>query len=177
MNSNLSCLLHLYIQEKYSKNCVNLSTNELKDAFFSLKTKKSPGTDKINFNVIKHCFGRLCCPFKYLFNSDEGHYSITCLCPISVVPWFSKIFERVMYSRLYKYLTEKKYCIHNILVSKRPLYRTCICWACRSDLRIFWKQQRYWWHFCQLVKDVWCSRHTILLKKVRIYGITSANLP
>ena len=46
----------------------SLSANELKDAFFSLKTNKSPGADEINFNVIKHCFGELCGPLKYLFD-------------------------------------------------------------------------------------------------------------
>ena len=45
-----------------------LSANDLKDAFFSLKTNKSPGADEINFNVIKHCFGELCGPLKYLFD-------------------------------------------------------------------------------------------------------------
>ena len=43
--------------------------NELKDAFFfSLKTNKSPGADEINFSIIKHCFGELCGPLKYLFD-------------------------------------------------------------------------------------------------------------
>ena len=46
----------------------SLSINELKDAFFSMKKKKSPGVDEINFNVIKHCFGELCGPLKYLFD-------------------------------------------------------------------------------------------------------------
>ena len=46
----------------------SLSANELKDAFFSPKTNKSPGADEINFNVIKHCFGELCGPLKYLFD-------------------------------------------------------------------------------------------------------------
>ena len=36
--------------------------------FFSLKTNKSPGADEINFNVIKHCFGELYGPLKYLFD-------------------------------------------------------------------------------------------------------------
>ena len=105
----------------------SLSLNELKDAFFSLKTNKSPGADEINFNVIKHCFGELCGPLKYLFDlslqsgvfpdlmkiaivspifktgdtADISNYR-----PISVLPCFSKILERVMYNRLYKYLTE-----------------------------------------------------------------------
>ena len=96
---------------------------------FSLSENKSTGTDETSFNVIKHCFGELCGGFKYLFDSslqtrvfpdlieiaivspvfktgdtaDISNYR-----PISVLPCFSKILERVMYSRLYKYLTDQK---------------------------------------------------------------------
>ena len=45
-----------------------LSMNELKDAFFSLKINKSPGYDDISFNVLKRCFSSMCEPLKYLFN-------------------------------------------------------------------------------------------------------------
>ena len=101
----------------------------MKDAFFSLKTNKSPSADKKNFNVIKHCFGELCRHFKYLFDSllQSGVFpdpmkiaivssifktgdtaDINNYRPISVLPCFSKILERVMYNRLYKYLTDQK---------------------------------------------------------------------
>ena len=43
----------------------SLSINELKDNFFSLKPSKSSGADKINFNVIKHCFEELFGPLMY----------------------------------------------------------------------------------------------------------------
>lgn len=36
-----------------------LTTNELKDVFFSLKTKKNPGCDEVSFNVIRHGFAVL----------------------------------------------------------------------------------------------------------------------
>ena len=42
---------------KMDKN--SLSINELKEAFFSLKTNKSPGYDDINLNVVKKCFGEI----------------------------------------------------------------------------------------------------------------------
>ena len=33
-----------------------VSINELKEAFFSLKSNKSAGYDDINFNIVKKCF-------------------------------------------------------------------------------------------------------------------------
>ena len=112
-----------------------LSINKLKDAFFSLKINKISSVDDVSFNIIKNCFGVLCEPLTYLFqislekgvfpddlkiakvtpiyktgdNSDVSNYR-----PISVLPCFSKILERLMYNRLYKYLKE-----NNILYEKR----------------------------------------------------------
>ena len=107
----------------------SLSINKLKDAFFSLKTNKSLGADEINFNVIKHCFGELCDPLNYLFDSSlqNGVFpdlmkiaivsplfktgdtaDITNYRTISVLHCLSKILERVMSNRLYKYLTDQK---------------------------------------------------------------------
>ena len=104
-----------------------LLINELKDPFFSLKTNKSSSVDDGSFNIIKKCFGVLCEPLIYLFqlslekrvfpddlkiekvtpihkagdNSNISNYR-----PISVLPCFSKILERLMYNCLYKYLKE-----------------------------------------------------------------------
>ena len=76
------------------------------------KTNKSPGADEINFNVIKHCFGELFGPLRYLFDSllqsdvfpdlmkivvvspvfETGDTAdISNYCPISVLPCVSKI--------------------------------------------------------------------------------------
>ena len=43
---------------------VPTTINELKEAFFSLKTKKSPGYDDISSNVIKNCFSELNDPLR-----------------------------------------------------------------------------------------------------------------
>ena len=48
----------------------NLTVNELKYAFFSLKLDKSPGYDEISFSVIKTCFGSLHKPLLHMFNQS-----------------------------------------------------------------------------------------------------------
>ena len=74
--------------------------------------------------MIKHCFGELCGPLKYLLDlSLQGGVfpdlmeiaivspvfktgntvDISNYHPISIPPCFSKIYKRVMYNLLYKY--------------------------------------------------------------------------
>ena len=107
----------------------SVTINELKQAFFSLKTNKKPGYHEVSSNAIKNCFSELNYPLKYLLgksiekrvfpnalkiarvtplfkggdSSDMNNYR-----PISVLPCFSKLLERIMYNRLYKYLTTEK---------------------------------------------------------------------
>ena len=117
-----------------------LSINELKNAFFSLKINKSPGHDGMSFNVIKKCFGELCELLKYLFNlsivkgifpDDPKLAKVTPIYkagnsdnvsnyrPISVLPSFSEILERIMYNCLQKYLKNQ-----NILYDKQFGFQT-----------------------------------------------------
>ena len=116
-----------YVKEHESiQSECDLTVNELKEAFFSLKINKSSGYDGISFNVVKNYFGPLIKPLMYIFNlslakgifpddlkiarvtpvfkagneNEVGNYR-----PISILPCFSKILERIMYNRLVKYLT------------------------------------------------------------------------
>ena len=112
----------------------DLTVNELKEAFFSLKLNKSPGYGEVSFNVIKKCFESLHKPLLHIFNvpvqngtfpdelkiaratplfkngsdSDLVNYR-----PISVLTCFSKILEKIMYNRPYKHLTD------NVLYKKQ----------------------------------------------------------
>lgn len=123
-----------------------LSINELKEVFYSLKINKSPGYVDINFNVIKQCFRELSDPLKFLFdlllhkgtfpdnlkiakvtpiyNTGEteclGNYR-----PISVLPCFSKILERIMYNIYINIPMRKIFCTKSSLVSKRSFNRAC----------------------------------------------------
>ena len=115
----------LYHPVEYSMRC-KMFFNELQEASFSLKRKKSPGYEEISSNVIKNCFSELNDSLKCLSEKsiekevfpdalkiskvtplfkggdpcDISNYR-----PFSVLPRFSKILERIMFNCLYKYLT------------------------------------------------------------------------
>ena len=174
-----------------------LSINELKDAFFSLKINKSSGIDNDSFNIIRKCFWVLCEPLIYLFqlspengafpddlkiakvtpiykagdNSDISNYR-----PISVLPCFSKILERLMYNRLYKYLKE------NILYEKQFGFQSeystndAIVHLVEKTFDSFEKEQFTLGVFIDLSKAFDTVDHSILLKNLKLYGITDKNL-
>ena len=102
-----------------------LTVNELKEMFFLLKINKSSCYDGISLNVVRSCFGPLLNPLMAIFNlslqkgcfpeelkiarvtsiyraddvNEIGNYRL-----ISVLSCFSKVLEKMMYNRLFKYL-------------------------------------------------------------------------
>ena len=107
----------------------SVTEEELKMAFFSLKSNKTPGYDNINVNVVKKIYEELKTSLMRIFNpalstgifpdklkiakvspifknGEKDH--LTNYRPISVLPCFSKVLERIMYDRLYSNLTENK---------------------------------------------------------------------
>ena len=118
----------------------NLTDNELKEALRSLKPNKSPGYDNISSNVVNETSDIFFTPLKYIFNlslqqrifpenlkiakvppvyKKDEEFLLTNYRPISVLPCFSKLLERIMYNRLFKYLSE-----NSILYQKQFGFQT-----------------------------------------------------
>ena len=179
----------------------SLSIKELKDAFFSLKINKSPGADEINFNIIKHCFGEFYGPLKYLFvlistislqswvfpdlmkiaivppvfktgdTADISNYR-----PIFVLPCFSKVLKLVICNWLYKYLTDQKI-LHPQQFDFRKDHSTehAIAQLVDQIYESFENDNYTVGIFIDLSTAFEIVDHTILLKKLEIYGIMGPN--
>ena len=171
--------------------------NELTDAFFSLKLNKSPGYDEISFNVVKKYFSELCKSLKYLFNSSIkngvipdklkiSHVSPVCKTsdsgdltnsrPISVPPCFSKFIERIVYNRLYSYVSKEKNTLKTLWFSIWPSAEYAILQLANQIHESFEHSLYNVIVFVEFSKTFNTANHFIIFKKLEISGIHGKNL-
>ena len=175
-----------------------LTYDELKNAFTTLKTKTSPGFDEVSPDIVKFVFDEIAIPIKYIFNlslkngifpeklkiarvtpifkSGEEEL-VNNYRPISVLPCFSKILERIMYNRLYSFLLD-----NNILYDKQFGFQKehstehAILQLTNQILQSFEQNKLTIGIFIDLSKAFDTVNHNILLRKLSFYGIRNSNL-
>ena len=125
-----------YITGCYSDSMFLNETNpdEIMKLVALLKTSPSCGNDDISATVVKSIITEIADPLCFIINlsfasgrfpdllkiakivpihKSEDKLQVTNYRPISILPFFSKIFERLMYNRLLKYLTQKSILVQN----------------------------------------------------------------
>ena len=175
-----------------------LTDEELLNAFASLKPNKSPGFDDICSDVVKFVIYELVRPIKHIFylSLEKGIFPdklkiaritpifksgneelVNNYRPISVLPCFSKVLERITYNRLYSFLLDK-----NILYDKQFGFQKdnstehAILQLTNQILQSFDQDKFTIGIFIDLSKAFDTVDHNILLKKLSIYGIRNTNL-
>ena len=129
--TNKSHMDFMSLHNKHSIMVQPVTTEELENICKSFKSSKAPGYDNISMNIIKRSFDIISEPLKFIINLslDKGIFPdnlklakvtpvfkiddphlITNYRPISLLPNFSKFFERMMHYRITAFLNE-----HNIL--------------------------------------------------------------
>ena len=184
----------------YDKNMTSepLTIEELDQAFKSLQANKSPGIDEVDINVVQsayeiirpllfHIFdlslkqgifpsdmkiAKVTPIFKSGEKDDPGNYR-----PISVLPCFSKILEKIMYNRLYEYFTN-----NDILYKKQFGFQRkhstehALLELIDKISDSFEKDEFTIGVFIDLSKAFDTVDHNILTAKLERYGVTDKNL-
>lgn len=173
------------------------STVEVKTITSNLKLTAA-GFDDINMKVITACINEIAPFLVYIINKSftegvfpqhlqiarvipvhkKGDKSVhTNYRPISILPCFSKIFEKIVANRLLDYMSK-----HNILTEAqfgfRPNYSTDLALHkfCQNIHNTLDNKGYQISVFCDLSKAFDTISHSILLEKLKVYGIRGAAL-
>ena len=176
----------------------SLTYEELDKAFKSLQANKSPGIDEIDINVVQetyeiikpfllHVFdlslkqgifpndmkiAKVTPIFKTGEKDDPGNYR-----PISVLPCFSKILEKIMYNRLYDYLTQYEILYKKQFGFQKKHSTEHALLELVNEISDSFENNKFTIGvFIDLSKAFDTVDHSILLSKLERYGIIGANL-
>ena len=175
-----------------------LQDEELNEAFNSLKANKSPGFDDISPSVVKRCHENIFNPIKHVFSlslkqgifpenlkiarvspifKKDEKFLFTNYRPMSVLPCFSKLLEKIIYNRLYKYLSDNNY-LYEKQFGFQAAHSTehAVIQLISQILQAFNENDHTIGIFIDLSKPFDTVDHHLLLQKLELYGFKNNNL-
>ena len=168
-----------------------LNFDEFKEAFKSLKRNKAAGFDELSSNIIIDAYDSLKNTLFHIFKASikQGIFpdslkfksgakdNVSNYRPISILPVFSKILERIMYNRVYNHVNSK-----GLLYEKQFGFQRnnstehAILQLTRDITSSFEKEEYTLGGFIDLSKAFDTVDHQILIKKLQYYGIDGTAL-
>jgi len=184
-----------YLPRKYNTNFFMFPTDpdEIRRTILSLKPKNSSGHDSLSSKLLKQIAHSICTPISFIVNKslETGYVPkawklakvipifkskvksiMSNYRPISLLPSLSKVLEKIVHHRLYKYCN-----MHDILYNNqygfRPKHSTinAVTNFVAHILRSIEKNEYTVSVLLDLSKAFDTIDHDILLKKLEIYGV------